>query len=64
LPMNKLTELVDRFPDTRIAVLGDLVIDEYIFGSPERISREAPVLIIRENERDVRRGGAGRGRWG
>jgi rfaE bifunctional protein kinase chain/domain len=59
LPMNKLTELVDRFPDTRIAVLGDLVIDEYIFGSPERISREAPVLIIRENARDVRLGGAG-----
>jgi rfaE bifunctional protein kinase chain/domain len=59
LPMNKLTELVDKFSDTRIAVLGDLVIDEYIFGSPERISREAPVLIIRENERDVRLGGAG-----
>jgi rfaE bifunctional protein kinase chain/domain len=57
--MNKLTELVDKFRDTRIAVLGDLVIDEYIFGSPERISREAPVLIIRENERDVRLGGAG-----
>jgi rfaE bifunctional protein kinase chain/domain len=57
--MNKLTELVDKFSDTRIAVLGDLVIDEYIFGSPERISREAPVLIIRENERDVRLGGAG-----
>jgi len=59
LPMNKLTELVDKFRDTRIAVLGDMVIDEYIFGSPERISREAPVLIVRENEREVRLGGAG-----
>jgi len=57
--MNKLAQIVDRFTDARIAVLGDLVIDEYIFGSPERISREAPVLIIRENERDVRLGGAG-----
>jgi rfaE bifunctional protein kinase chain/domain len=57
--MNKLTQLVDKFSETRIAVVGDLVIDEYIFGSPERISREAPVLIIRENERDVRLGGAG-----
>jgi len=57
--MNKLSQLVDRFTDSRIAVVGDLVIDEYIFGSPERVSREAPVLIIRENERDVRLGGAG-----
>ena len=57
--MNKLSELVDKFRGTRITVLGDLVIDEYIFGSPERISREAPVLIIHEHEREVRLGGAG-----
>jgi rfaE bifunctional protein kinase chain/domain len=57
--MKKLIELVGKFRDTRIVVLGDLVIDKYIFGSPERVSREAPVLIIRENERDIRLGGAG-----
>ena len=39
-------------------VVGDLIADEYLFGKPARISREAPVLILRFTEREVRLGGA------
>ena len=44
---NRLTEIVRRFRGRRVAVLADLVSDEFVFGDIERISREAPVLILR-----------------
>ena len=42
-----------------VAVLADLVVDRFVFGTPKRISREAPVLILRfESERFTPGGGA------
>jgi rfaE bifunctional protein kinase chain/domain len=41
-----------------IVVVGDLIADEFLFGRPARISREAPVLILRFTEREVLLGGA------
>ena len=38
--------------------MGDLVADEYVFGRPERVSREAPVLVLRYLSREIRLGGA------
>jgi rfaE bifunctional protein kinase chain/domain len=49
---------VRGFEDRRILVLGDLVADEYVFGTPERVSREAPVLILRYLSEELRLGGA------
>lgn len=57
--MKDLSPLVDRFNESKIVVLGDYVVDEYIFGTTRRISREAPVLIVSEEERDSRLGSAG-----
>jgi rfaE bifunctional protein kinase chain/domain len=55
----RLIELVDRFSETRVTLYGDLVLDRFILGTPKRISREAPVIILRhEGERDVPGGGA------
>jgi rfaE bifunctional protein kinase chain/domain len=54
----ELLPIVQGFEGRRILVVGDLVADEYIFGKPERISREAPVLILRYLSREVRLGGA------
>lgn len=55
----RLLELVDRFSQARILVVGDLTLDEFLTGQVERISREAPVLIIRhEATRQVPGGGA------
>jgi len=36
-----------RFPSKSVVVVGDLIVDEYLYGKPARISREAPVLILR-----------------
>ncbi|MBE3582812.1 MAG: carbohydrate kinase [Limnochordaceae bacterium] len=43
----------------RVLVVGDVIADEYVIGRPERISREAPVLILREESRQIIPGGAG-----
>ncbi|RMG20470.1 MAG: sugar kinase [Deltaproteobacteria bacterium] len=45
-------------PRVQVAVLGDLVLDEYVFGRSDRISREAPVVIVRELRREQVLGGA------
>ena len=44
---NKLIECVDKMVNSRILVIGDLALDEMVYGDTERISREAPVLILR-----------------
>lgn len=54
----RLRSAVESFGNRTIAVVGDLIVDEYLSGKPARISREAPVLILRFTERDVRLGGA------
>jgi rfaE bifunctional protein kinase chain/domain len=55
----RLHALVERFTGRRVVVYGDLVLDRFILGSPKRISREAPVVILRfEEQRDVPGGGA------
>ena len=41
----------------RVLVLADLVADEFVYGRVERVSREAPVLILRHDATDVRLGG-------
>jgi rfaE bifunctional protein kinase chain/domain len=54
-----LLKIVDRFANVRVALYGDLVLDRFILGTPKRISREAPVIILRyEDQRDVPGGGA------
>jgi rfaE bifunctional protein kinase chain/domain len=53
----RLIELVERFPEQRILVLADFVADEFVFGEISRVSREAPVLILRRREVHVVPGG-------
>jgi len=57
--IDHLLSIVDRFKTTRISLLGDLVLDRFILGTPKRISREAPVIILRhEGQEDIPGGGA------
>ena len=52
-------EIIDRFGDCRVVLYGDLVLDRFVLGTPKRVSREAPVIILRfEDQRDVPGGGA------
>jgi D-glycero-beta-D-manno-heptose-7-phosphate kinase len=53
---SELGALLERFPSQRIAVIGDLALDEYVVGRTVRISREAPVLILRHERTDLRPG--------
>lgn len=54
----KLIEYIKKLKDTRVLVVGDLAIDEMIYGDTERISREAPVLILQHTETKVLLGAA------
>jgi rfaE bifunctional protein kinase chain/domain len=55
----RLHAYLDRFSQARVLVIGDLTVDEFITGQVERISREAPVLILRhESTRQIPGGGA------
>jgi len=55
---DRLRKIVESFPKITVTVLGDLVADEFVFGEISRVSREAPVLILRHRERSVVPGGA------
>ena len=54
---SQLREIVNAFPRVTVAVLADLVADEFLYGEISRVSREAPVLILKHRERTVVPGG-------
>jgi D-glycero-beta-D-manno-heptose-7-phosphate kinase len=54
-----LAPLLHKFSKSRVVVVGDFVADEYVYGETERISREAPVLIVRFERSQLVPGGAG-----
>lgn len=54
---DRLRHIVEGFSRVTVAVLGDMVADEFVFGEISRVSREAPVLILQHRERTVVPGG-------
>lgn len=56
--MMNLKKIIARFPRANILVVGDLILDEYIWGNVERISPEAPVPVVWANRRTYVPGGA------
>jgi len=55
---NRLKELIAGFKKRRIAVIGDLMVDSYVWGTVSRISPEAPVPVVEVERETVRLGGA------
>ena len=55
----RLSELIRLFPKTEIVAIGDLFADVFLHGDIERVSREAPVLILKETEQMHVPGGGG-----
>jgi D-beta-D-heptose 7-phosphate kinase/D-beta-D-heptose 1-phosphate adenosyltransferase len=53
-----LATLVENLGRPRVLVLGDLILDRYVWGDAERISQEAPVILLRADRREERLGGA------
>src|SRR5580693_8772781 len=56
--LGRLLDLVAAFPQQTICVVGDFVLDEFVSGEISRVSREAPVLILRHRHREFYPGGA------
>lgn len=53
------TKILGQFPRVRVLVIGDLMLDRYIWGQVERISPEAPVPVVRVTRESLHAGGAG-----
>jgi D-glycero-beta-D-manno-heptose-7-phosphate kinase len=53
----RLRRIVESFSKVTVTLVGDLVADEFIFGEISRVSREAPVLILKHRERRIAPGG-------
>jgi D-beta-D-heptose 7-phosphate kinase/D-beta-D-heptose 1-phosphate adenosyltransferase len=56
--MTDLIELVQQLGHPRVLVVGDVMLDRYVWGNAERISQEAPVILLRADTREERLGGA------
>src|SRR6056297_62963 len=53
----ELIKYIKKFKDKKIMVLGDLIADKFIIADPERLSREAPVLILKHQQEKILPGG-------
>src|SRR5215210_2039698 len=57
-PITELSDLVMRLGQPRVLVVGDVMLDRYVWGDAARISQEAPVLLLQADKREERLGGA------
>src|SRR5436853_1052617 len=53
-----LIDLVQRLGQPQVLVIGDLMLDRYVWGNASRISQEAPVILLHADRREERLGGA------
>jgi len=58
LLQERLLNVVHRFPERKIVVVGDAIADRFLYGSIARVSREAPVFILRHEQTQTIPGGA------
>ncbi|HXU11457.1 MAG TPA: D-glycero-beta-D-manno-heptose-7-phosphate kinase, partial [Candidatus Binatia bacterium] len=56
---SRAAAITSRFPGLPLLVVGDLMIDQYLWGGVSRISPEAPVPVVRLERESFRLGGAG-----
>lgn len=54
-----IEKIIGRFKGKKICVIGDIIADVYIFGKPYRLSREAPVVVVKHEEERIYPGSAG-----
>ncbi|MBL8148905.1 MAG: bifunctional hydroxymethylpyrimidine kinase/phosphomethylpyrimidine kinase [Blastocatellia bacterium] len=54
-----LVDIVEKFQGLKVVIIGDLIADEFVFGEIARVSREAPVMILRYEKTETMPGGAG-----
>ena len=59
LDRDRLEKLIGAFPQVHLLVLGDVVLDEYLYGEVDRMSPEAPVPVVHVTRESLQLGGAG-----
>ncbi|MBN4054092.1 D-glycero-beta-D-manno-heptose-7-phosphate kinase [Nitrospira defluvii] len=59
IAMGLFPSVLEKFSDRKVLILGDLMLDHYIWGRVKRISPEAPVPVVEVSSESVRMGGAG-----
>ena len=57
--MNELMEAIERLGNPNVMVVGDFILDRYVWGQVSRVSDEAPIPILKESSEEIRLGGAG-----
>jgi len=55
----RLMQIVQSLPPSNVVLLGDMMLDKYFYGNAERVSPEAPVLVLHYQSEELRLGGAG-----
>ena len=55
---NRLIQIVQSLPPSPVLLLGDMMLDKYLYGNAERVSPEAPVLVLHYQSEELRLGGA------
>src|ERR1051326_7706816 len=55
---SRLEEILEQFPRRRMMVIGDCMLDEYVWGRVSRISPEAPVMVVEQEQTTYAAGGA------
>ena len=58
LSRDRILHLIQRMKSSRVVVIGDIMIDRYLFGDTERLSPEAPVPVVTVRDRQAKLGGA------
>ncbi|MBT4069045.1 MAG: D-glycero-beta-D-manno-heptose-7-phosphate kinase, partial [Candidatus Marinimicrobia bacterium] len=58
MELNRFKEITTRFADKKVLVVGDLMLDTYLWGHADRISPEAPVPVVKVNKIEHNPGGA------
>ncbi len=57
--VKEVSTLLERIKNLKILVVGDIILDKYLYGRVERISPEAPVPVVEVDKEEIRLGGAG-----
>ena len=59
MDLSSLQTLLSRVKDARVACVGDLMVDRFVYGDVARISPEAPIPVMARTSEEVMLGGAG-----
>ncbi len=54
----RLIEIIQNLPNCNVLLVGDMMLDKYLFGNAERVSPEAPMLVLHYQHEELRLGGA------